>query len=352
MKQVALIGILFLLGSIFVPAVVFAQYAGCPNDCAPGPCLCDNNPNPEFYLGNACGNCGVERYDCDGCNWYAPYCWNQGQCAPGNTTCSGTRFQTCDAACFWQNSGTDGDADGTDLQCGDSLCDHEPAYVNATRLSSESQGCVGPGCALCEDEADNDCDLSYDCADSDCQSGTLSGTVYDQDDDILAGAAINIYNTFLSLNKTTNSNGAGAYSFSNLCGMYTATASKTTYLSDIQSFPVNPLSPQLKDFTLVYSQICEADCTYTGDTLIHSSCLGINGCSFYNANAAAACNNAQPGWFRDYNASHFVQCASSSPQEKIILPASVSCTKDNLIKVSKIVSFQGKLVKLTVATCG
>jgi len=66
----------------------------------------------------------------------------------------------------------------------------------------------------------------------------------------------------------------------------------------------------------------------------------------------AACDNAQPGWIRDYDVNNYVVCASGPLQPKLEIRASVSCESGTLVKVTRIVVYNGKPVKLVVATCG
>jgi hypothetical protein len=47
----------------------------------------------------------------------------------------------------------------------------------------------------------------------------------------------------------------------------------------------------------------------------------VNGCVFYNAQAAQICDNAQPGWTKDYNATSEIICASGVPKEKLKIKA-------------------------------
>ena len=98
--------------------------------------------------------------------------------------------------------------------------------------------------------------------------------------------------------------------------------------------------------------ICENDCTFFDDNIVHASCDGLNGCTFYDSISKAACDNSQPGWVRDYNSTHYVTCASGSPQPKIEIEASVGCESGTLVKVTRIVVYNGKPVKLVVAVCG
>lgn len=122
---------------------------------------CGGSPPPNY--GDSCGACGT--IDCLGA------CVGEAGCTPGATQCSGGREQKCDENCGWVDVGTDGDADGTDFACGDSLCDtNSPGIFDATRLGTEDGG-VG----TCTDGLDNDCDGVKDCQDPDCLAGPASG---------------------------------------------------------------------------------------------------------------------------------------------------------------------------------
>ncbi len=154
-----------------------------------------------------------------------------------------------------------------------------------------------------------------------------------------------------------NTNSQGQYSITGLCGTFNVVAQQKDYASKTKSgIAVAPMQQVIVDFigsaSLVLATTCEADCTQAGDILIHASCNGINGCSFFNAQAAQACNFARVGWIRDYNATHEVECPSGSPQKKVYIAASVTCSKKTLVKTSAIVLYRGKPVKMVVASCG
>ena len=100
------------------------------------------------------------------------------------------------------------------------------------------------------------------------------------------------------------------------------------------------------------SSDCEQDCTYAFDNTIHAGCRNYNGCTFYDDTTQSVCDLAQPGWVRGYNASHYVNCAPGAPQLKVEIAASVTCSSGTLVKVTRIVVYNGKPVKLVVATCG
>ncbi len=144
------------------------------------------------------------------------------------------------------------------------------------------------------------------------------------------------------------------------CGSYNLVASHPDYAPQTKTnVAVNPQQPTTANFGeeesgsyMVLGTSCETDCTFAADDTIHSSCDGKNSCSFHDGISKAACDLSQPGWVRDYNETHYITCASGSPQPKIEIQASVSCESGTLVKVTSIVLYNGKPVKLVVAVCG
>ena len=320
--------------------------------CNCGPCGCGgtilcngacsgSNPAPSNY-GQSCGNCGTI-----GC---AGNCINQGSCSPGQTQCSNDRYQTCSSGCQWQNSGTNSDNDAKDLQCGDSQCDSSPNVYDSTKTPTEN---------ACADSLDNDCDLKTDCNDNDCD-GSITGIVKNQDNQSISGADVSAKKDLTTV-KSSTTNQQGVYTISPLnCGSYNLVASHSDYAPQTKNdVAVSPQQQTISNFGgpgesgyLVLGTSCEADCTFASDKIIHASCDGKAGCTFYDSIAKSACDNSQPGWFRDYNSSHFITCASGTPNPKIEIKASVSCASGTLVKVTRIVVYNGKPVKLVVAACG
>lgn len=157
--------------------------------------------------------------------------------------------------------------------------------------------------------------------------------------------------------KSATTNQQGNYSMSINCGTYSLIASHPDYAPQTKtSIVVNPQQQTTINFegssALVLGTSCEQDCTFASDNIVHSSCDGKNGCYFYDSIAKTICDNSQPGWVRDYDSAHYVTCASGSPQPKIEIQASVSCASGTLVKMTRIVMYNGKPVKLVVATCG
>ncbi len=204
----------------------------------------------------------------------------------------------------------------------------------------------------CINGIDDDFDGLTDCQDSDCD-GSITGTVKNVNEQGISLADINLKQDLTTV-KSTTTNQQGSYTLSSVnCGTYNLVASHADYAPQTKSnLNVPPKTQITADFSLVLGTSCEQDCTFAADNIVHASCDGKNGCSFYDSISKAACDFSQPGWVRDYNTTHYVTCASGSPQPKIEILASVSCASGTLVKVTRIVVYNGKPVKLVVAACG
>ncbi|MBI2653918.1 carboxypeptidase regulatory-like domain-containing protein [Candidatus Woesearchaeota archaeon] len=370
----------------------------CSGNCInQGPCSVGQTQN----LGG-CGNCGTLQQACQSnCQWGASQCVNQGPCAPGATQCSATRYQACNSGCQWQNSGIDNDNDGTDVQCGDSLCDNNANFVNSNKQCDSGQTQCSNGkyqscsnCAwqnsgtnadsdamdlqcgdslcdnsknvydstktatenACTDSLDNDCDSATDCSDNNCD-GSIAGNVKNQNNQLVASADVSAKKDLTTI-KATATSSQGTYTLSSLnCGAYNLVASHPDYASKTKAnIIVNPQQQTIANFegadALVPGTSCEADCTYAADNIVHAACDSQNSCTFYDDVSKLVCDNSQPGWVRDYNTSHYVTCAPGAPQPKVEISASTSCSSGTLVKVTRIVVYNGKPVKLVVAACG
>jgi hypothetical protein len=184
---------------------------------------------------------------------------------------------------------------------------------------------------------------------------TLAGNIVDEDGNLLENVNIDVRDSGLNLVAQTLTDANGDYSVDVPCGTYNIIATLADYVPKTISKVIDPLEdPVVLDFELVYGLICEDDCTYTGDNIVHAGCEGINGCLFCitEPTTAALCDNAQPGWIREFDANREVVCAEGCPQAKTTETALVTCDEENLIKVTKVVTYKGQLVKLVVVTCG
>ena len=306
-----------------------------------GACSVSTPPN----FGQSCGNCGTIACDSS--------CVNQGVCALGQTQCVNGKYQSCSNSCGWTNTGTDADNDGVDQQCEDATCDNAQAVCDSAIGSCIAKTLTETSCT---DSLDNDCDGLTDCQDSDC-AGSISGNVKNTDNQNIADGTVDVLQGTSSKYKAYTNNLGNYQSNTVLCGTYNMVASATGYVSSTQTNinipPKTPITINFNDnYALVSGSICETDCTYTGDNTIHKECSGINGCLFYDAIAANACNFAQPGWIRDYSDAKQIQCAEGAPYDKITVKATVSCPKENLITTTSIVNYNGKMVKMHIAVCG
>lgn len=456
--------------------------AGCSPrdpDCPTGECTPGN-----VETGTACGRCGVLTRQCNTegrwGNWYCAA--EAGVCTQGETRCDGVRFQTCLSSCNWQNSGNDPDNDGTDTQCGDTLCANIPQYTDATKLNNElttcndgidndcdgsidedkfqricssvtlssnvnledlkralftgknddqrtklqnqldeathtyesceadsndiaccsnpnscvynnvcynngdiadvdsdgiEERCVAssPGRwvesfeTICNDGIDNDVDSFTDCQDTDC-AGSLIGVVESNDGNRLRDIRIGVTTirdrTLREVaSATTGENGAYTINDQNakLCSgnTYNVIASDRSYLpKTITNIIIEPRAQVRVDFiganALFTGTTCLVDCTQAGDGLIHAACngtiVGDDRCLFYDAQAMSVCNLARPEWVRDYDETHIIVCAEGIPQPKIETPVNLQCTGENIVRITRVVYYRGRPVRMVVAVCG
>ena len=204
----------------------------------------------------------------------------------------------------------------------------------------------------CTNGIDDDLDGLIDCADSDCD-GILNGTVKNKENLQPISLADVSARQDLATIKTATTNQNGIYSMDLSCGDYSAVASHPDYAPQTRAgIFVPPRGQAFANISMVLGTSCEQDCTYASDNIVHASCDGKNGCKFYDSISKAACDLSQPGWIRNYNSTHYIVCASGSPQPKIEIQASLSCSSGTLVKITRIVLYNGKPVKLVVATCG
>jgi len=317
----------------------------------------------DYYGGECVGNAASNVNDC---------VWSDGMAQASNT---GNKEYWCYTH-EWDNCIQDADI-GT--KTGGVTC----AGTSSSKAWTPNANVLTEDRYSCTDSLDNDGDGKKDCADTDC-AGSISGTVQDTNNQAIELAKIEVLqNAQVKYTAYTDSSGnyprgsvqseVDAFN-SILCGTYNIIASEADYISSTKENIDLPASGSITvDFTgtdaLVLGTSCEADCTYAGDNLIHKECQGINGCDlcsfncdFCDANIASeACNLAQTGWIRAYNdpsqpecqaTGCVIECGESCPIAKVETKASVTCEDGNLIKVTKLVIYKGKLAKLVVVTCG
>jgi len=297
--------------------------------------------------GNCCGDDTNEYFKRD---YYGGECvnnpnvcvWGDGSAQPAN---SGNAEWWCNPGDWYEcNNANIGNHDPPAGMCCAGIID-DNAWTPMPEVLGEDQ-------YSCADNKDNDCDGAIDCEDTDCY-GTLNGTVRSQENNNPIPSADISVKEDLTTVKTTQTNLRGDYSTDISCGTYNLVASHYDYASQIKAnIPLSAKQTITEDFSLVLGTSCEQDCTYASDNIVHAACDGKNGCSFYDAQSKAVCDLSQPGWIRDYDADHYVVCASGSPKKKVEIGASVTCSKGTLVKVTRIVTYNGKPVKMIVAACG
>jgi len=368
--------------------------AGCSNNCQAKTCVngcwssCVFTPigqcAPVCASGatSACGNCGTQT--CINGQWGG--CTGQGACSPGVVQACTGGAQTCTSLCTWgpclgscASGATGACTSGDTLSCGN--CGTQPCVNGCWQSCSVPQGAVcAPGasrvctggtqtctnscawgtcitCAAtetsCTDGIDNDCNGLTDCADPTC-SGTITGTAKELfSSKPITSGTINANSNSGSV-KTANTNQQGAYNMQNVnCGIYSLVASAPNYIPVTKNnFNVPSRSTVTQDFYLPLGTSCESDCTFYFDNIVHKECDGINGCSFYDNTAKKVCDLAKPNWYRDYDDTHYVQCASGIPQLKVQIQTSISCTSGTIVKGVRVARLRGEGVRIVAVTCG
>jgi hypothetical protein len=126
--------------------------------------------------------------------------------------------------------------------------------------------------------------------------GSIQGTITDYTTgNPLENARVDLTNSGGASVYTLNTDANGAYSSTVIVDTYNVFVSRPGYNpngisniivnngdSKIINIVLMPLSPKLSK--------CEADCTYTDDTLCHSECQGVNDCWFFDDTSKAGCN--------------------------------------------------------------
>ena len=103
------------------------------------------------------------------------------------------------------------------------------------------------------------------------------------------------------------------------------------------------------DFTLdIGPDVCSNDCTFTSDNVCHAECAGLNGCSFYDSNVQSVCDGQTKDFTLDYPGGQLVQCCTAEPFTPQLVKAESQINATNVYRVTRIVSYRGKPVKLVV----
>ena len=100
---------------------------------------------------------------------------------------------------------------------------------------------------------------------------------------------------------------------------------------------------------------CRPDCSKTTDEvpMCHADCDGNNGCSFTDENARKVCTdegsakNTSVGNIQSYSGTHKIICCEGSPYPNRKANVSILGT-ENVVRITRIVFWRGKFVKLVV----
>ena len=339
----------------------------------PGGCACfdtSNNPvNHKSAISGqyCCGDDGGEYYKSD---YYGGECVNNiNDCVWGTGDAQASNTGNAEYWCYLHEWGRCTDQTiGTSFggaKCAGIIGNNkwtptplpENQYSCTDGLDNDADGAIDladSDCAvpeICNDGIDNDFDGLIDCADTNCY-GSIIGTVRNEGLQPIPSSNIEVKVDLATITSTTT-NQAGTYNTGSVrCGSLNIVASHSDYSAQSKTVNLQPNQQATVDFNLVSGTSCEQDCTLVNDNTIHASCDDKNGCNFYDDVAESVCDYAQPGWVRDYDENNYIICAPGSPQPKYEIGASVTCSSGTLVKVVRIVLYNGKPVKLVVATCG
>ncbi|MBI2652314.1 carboxypeptidase regulatory-like domain-containing protein [Candidatus Woesearchaeota archaeon] len=256
----------------------------------------------------------------------------------------------CDPDCETCPTGDGGGGGGGGAVCGNGIREGNEQCDNGAANN-------GPCPATCSITCtNNNCPV--------CTPGSITGTVKNQDNQPLAPADVLLKRDLTTVSSTTTRQQPppppqGTYIFTGVnCGAYNLVASYPNYVPKTVSISLASGQQLIQDFVLTLGTTCERDCTFANDNIVHASCDGINGCSFCDISpeiherAKTVCDNSQVGWIRDYDAANYVECPSGCPQVKTETQATVTCSSGTLVKMYRIITYNGKPVKLVVAVCG
>ncbi len=136
---------------------------------------------------------------------------------------------------------------------------------------------------------------------------------------------------------------------------YTLAATKPSYTPAIKKLFIEGGKTTTVDFVLGHGpNDCLPDCTReSNDAVCDKTCQGTNGCNFYDSAAADACHDWKSGFRRPYGEGMEVQCCDGSPYQ--IRSVKPSQTKNNatvVARVTRMVWYEGKFVKMVVDVFG
>jgi len=169
------------------------------------------------------------------------------------------------------------------------------------------------------------------------------------------GAEVRILGTDYVRTTATINNVNGSYDFGssvvNSSLSYDIVASRSPYSPSVLKDVFIPdfADVTIPTITLSYgSDLCEEDCTFTSDETCHASCQGTNGCMFYDVVAAGICDAVHTGFRVDYDATREIQCCEGSPYVPVKIKATTKINATNVVRITRNVWYEGKLVKMVI----
>ena len=167
----------------------------------------------------------------------------------------------------------------------------------------------------------------------------------------ITSVVVNVLNGLTVVATTTSDAITGSYSVSVSTGIYNVTGSKAGYTQSLYQ-AVDITSDKQLDIILGHGpQDCLPDCTRTSTPGVCAAiCDGTNGCVFSDDQAAAACDAFPSGTSQDYSAGYRVLCCLGSPYAVATTPAESSSQSRDIATITRLVWYNGRLVRLVINT--
>lgn len=282
-------------------------------------CGDDNGENKKVSTG--AGSDGT-----DACCAASNQCVFNGLCT-ASSVCGGTGNKNYCNAGTWEL--IDSDGDGYDDRCDSFIGDPCSVFKQGDNCNNLlGQGCGG------------------------CVNGTVTNSTSN-----LSNAVVQAVG-FPKYKATTDSK--GDYQIFNVTAPrnYDFSAQKQGYESVLRSnMPVSNISMTTINFVLGSgSSLCQADCSYTSDELCHTECEGacdgVSCCTFYDSGTKSVCNNRLVNFRMSYNSTHEIQCCKGSPYIPLKAVATTQINATNVVRSTRSVWYEGKLVKLVIDVFG
>ncbi len=185
---------------------------------------------------------------------------------------------------------------------------------------------------------------------------TIKGYVSDEEG-FLDGVKVELFYGLNMIAEYPSTAAGGYYEMDVPCGTYSLVASKEDYVvSTVTDVSLGLTAETEINITMTYGLVCEADCTYLLDDRCHEECDGFtdggDSCQFYDNIAKTKCDLAQSGWQVEYDSDNIVRCCEGTPGAVTQIDTVINCPYKNLVKFYRIVTYQGKPIKMVTVVCG